>query len=216
MADSTVSAGLTPAELPTHPLTHLISTFLIVNSYLSHFSVLVLQVAAALAASPLSLHPPQASVWRLLTLLLWSSTSSSSWWLASGWEDLFVCCCCCCWVFRYSPFTHGAHGLCQQSSVRANRSTVGGYFLAGRSMTWWPVSHSFLYRLWSKLKSLIFSMGFGAVMFVMAACRYLSVCSRPHTVGQWGQNPGHWLVWLIQGCRSCSQLLLFVFLHLFP
>ncbi|XP_051259241.1 sodium/glucose cotransporter 4 isoform X2 [Dicentrarchus labrax] len=24
------------------------------------------------------------------------------------------------------------------SSVRANRSTVGGYFLAGRSMTWWP------------------------------------------------------------------------------
>ncbi|XP_038554018.1 sodium/glucose cotransporter 4-like [Micropterus salmoides] len=26
------------------------------------------------------------------------------------------------------------------SSVRANRSTVGGYFLAGRSMTWWPVS----------------------------------------------------------------------------
>uniref|UniRef100_A0A9J8CGR8 Solute carrier family 5 member 9 n=1 Tax=Cyprinus carpio carpio TaxID=630221 RepID=A0A9J8CGR8_CYPCA len=26
------------------------------------------------------------------------------------------------------------------SSVRANRGTVGGYFLAGRSMTWWPVS----------------------------------------------------------------------------
>uniref|UniRef100_A0A8C1YAY1 Solute carrier family 5 member 9 n=2 Tax=Cyprinus carpio TaxID=7962 RepID=A0A8C1YAY1_CYPCA len=25
------------------------------------------------------------------------------------------------------------------SSVRANRGTVGGYFLAGRSMTWWPV-----------------------------------------------------------------------------
>uniref|UniRef100_A0AAQ5Y5F1 Solute carrier family 5 member 9 n=1 Tax=Amphiprion ocellaris TaxID=80972 RepID=A0AAQ5Y5F1_AMPOC len=26
------------------------------------------------------------------------------------------------------------------SSMRANRSTVGGYFLAGRSMTWWPVT----------------------------------------------------------------------------
>lgn len=24
--------------------------------------------------------------------------------------------------------------------MRANRSTVGGYFLAGRSMTWFPVS----------------------------------------------------------------------------
>lgn len=27
-----------------------------------------------------------------------------------------------------------------QSSIRASRGTVGGYFLAGRSMTWWPVS----------------------------------------------------------------------------
>lgn len=30
--------------------------------------------------------------------------------------------------------------LCLQSSIRASRGTVGGYFLAGRSMTWWPVS----------------------------------------------------------------------------
>uniref|UniRef100_A0A8C1C5Y8 Solute carrier family 5 member 9 n=1 Tax=Cyprinus carpio carpio TaxID=630221 RepID=A0A8C1C5Y8_CYPCA len=30
------------------------------------------------------------------------------------------------------------------SSVRANRGTVGGYFLAGRSMTWWPVSFSWV------------------------------------------------------------------------
>lgn len=30
--------------------------------------------------------------------------------------------------------------LCFQSSIRASRGTVGGYFLAGRSMTWWPVS----------------------------------------------------------------------------
>lgn len=27
-----------------------------------------------------------------------------------------------------------------QSSIRASRGTIGGYFLAGRSMTWWPVS----------------------------------------------------------------------------
>ncbi|KAG8538812.1 hypothetical protein GDO81_022041, partial [Engystomops pustulosus] len=25
------------------------------------------------------------------------------------------------------------------SSIRASRGTVGGYFLAGRTMTWWPV-----------------------------------------------------------------------------
>lgn len=30
--------------------------------------------------------------------------------------------------------------LCFQSSIRASRGTIGGYFLAGRSMTWWPVS----------------------------------------------------------------------------
>ncbi|XP_060933714.1 sodium/glucose cotransporter 4 [Limanda limanda] len=30
------------------------------------------------------------------------------------------------------------------SSVRANRSTVGGYFLAGRSMTWWPIGASLM------------------------------------------------------------------------
>lgn len=30
-----------------------------------------------------------------------------------------------------------------QSSIRASRGTVGGYFLAGRSMTWWPVSWTF-------------------------------------------------------------------------
>lgn len=27
-----------------------------------------------------------------------------------------------------------------QSSIRASRGTIGGYFLAGRSMSWWPVS----------------------------------------------------------------------------
>uniref|UniRef100_A0ACB8F3K8 Sodium/glucose cotransporter 4 n=1 Tax=Sphaerodactylus townsendi TaxID=933632 RepID=A0ACB8F3K8_9SAUR len=25
------------------------------------------------------------------------------------------------------------------SSLRASRGTIGGYFLAGRSMTWWPI-----------------------------------------------------------------------------
>ncbi|CAL9696587.1 unnamed protein product [Knipowitschia caucasica] len=30
------------------------------------------------------------------------------------------------------------------ASVRANRSTVGGYFLAGRSMTWWPIGASLM------------------------------------------------------------------------
>ncbi|XP_008280080.1 sodium/glucose cotransporter 4 [Stegastes partitus] len=30
------------------------------------------------------------------------------------------------------------------SSMRANRSTVGGYFLAGRSMTWWPIGASLM------------------------------------------------------------------------
>ncbi|KAI3368099.1 hypothetical protein L3Q82_007802 [Scortum barcoo] len=30
------------------------------------------------------------------------------------------------------------------SSVRANRSTIGGYFLAGRSMTWWPIGASLM------------------------------------------------------------------------
>ncbi|XP_072294639.1 sodium/glucose cotransporter 4 [Eucyclogobius newberryi] len=30
------------------------------------------------------------------------------------------------------------------SSCRANRSTVGGYFLAGRSMTWWPIGASLM------------------------------------------------------------------------
>uniref|UniRef100_A0A7N5ZRV2 Solute carrier family 5 member 9 n=1 Tax=Anabas testudineus TaxID=64144 RepID=A0A7N5ZRV2_ANATE len=28
--------------------------------------------------------------------------------------------------------------------IRANRSTVGGYFLAGRSMTWWPIGASLM------------------------------------------------------------------------
>ncbi|KAM8874030.1 sodium/glucose cotransporter 4 isoform 1-T1 [Spinachia spinachia] len=31
-----------------------------------------------------------------------------------------------------------------QSSARANRSTVRGYFLAGRSMTWWPIGASLM------------------------------------------------------------------------
>ncbi|KAJ0065558.1 hypothetical protein NL108_013460, partial [Boleophthalmus pectinirostris] len=30
------------------------------------------------------------------------------------------------------------------SSIRANRSTVGGYFMAGRSMTWWPIGASLM------------------------------------------------------------------------
>ncbi|XP_067893267.1 sodium/glucose cotransporter 4 isoform X2 [Heterodontus francisci] len=30
------------------------------------------------------------------------------------------------------------------SSVRANRGTVGGYFLAGKSMTWWPIGASLM------------------------------------------------------------------------
>uniref|UniRef100_H2L354 Solute carrier family 5 member 9 n=1 Tax=Oryzias latipes TaxID=8090 RepID=H2L354_ORYLA len=30
------------------------------------------------------------------------------------------------------------------ASVRANRTTVGGYFLAGRSMTWWPIGASLM------------------------------------------------------------------------
>ncbi|XP_067270239.1 sodium/glucose cotransporter 4 [Pseudorasbora parva] len=30
------------------------------------------------------------------------------------------------------------------SSVRANRGTVGGYFLAGRTMTWWPIGASLM------------------------------------------------------------------------
>uniref|UniRef100_A0AAY4EYW9 Sodium/glucose cotransporter 4 n=1 Tax=Denticeps clupeoides TaxID=299321 RepID=A0AAY4EYW9_9TELE len=30
------------------------------------------------------------------------------------------------------------------SSVKANRGTVGGYFLAGRSMTWWPIGASLM------------------------------------------------------------------------
>ncbi|KAG7509485.1 sodium/glucose cotransporter 4 [Solea senegalensis] len=30
------------------------------------------------------------------------------------------------------------------ASVQANRSTVGGYFLAGRSMTWWPIGASLM------------------------------------------------------------------------
>ncbi|KAK3566464.1 hypothetical protein QTP86_033990 [Hemibagrus guttatus] len=30
------------------------------------------------------------------------------------------------------------------SSIRANRGTIGGYFLAGRSMTWWPIGASLM------------------------------------------------------------------------
>ncbi|NXK80160.1 SC5A9 protein, partial [Amazona guildingii] len=30
------------------------------------------------------------------------------------------------------------------SSIRASRNTVGGYFLAGRSMTWWPIGASLM------------------------------------------------------------------------
>lgn len=35
--------------------------------------------------------------------------------------------------------------LCFQSMFRTNRGTVGGYFLAGRTMVWWPVSYLFIY-----------------------------------------------------------------------
>ncbi|XP_047727204.1 sodium/glucose cotransporter 4 isoform X2 [Prionailurus viverrinus] len=31
-----------------------------------------------------------------------------------------------------------------QSSIRASRGTIGGYFLAGRSMTWWPIGASLM------------------------------------------------------------------------
>uniref|UniRef100_A0A5F8HFI9 Sodium/glucose cotransporter 4-like n=1 Tax=Monodelphis domestica TaxID=13616 RepID=A0A5F8HFI9_MONDO len=30
------------------------------------------------------------------------------------------------------------------SSFRASRGTIGGYFLAGRSMTWWPIGASLM------------------------------------------------------------------------
>uniref|UniRef100_A0A663ENE4 Solute carrier family 5 member 9 n=1 Tax=Aquila chrysaetos chrysaetos TaxID=223781 RepID=A0A663ENE4_AQUCH len=30
------------------------------------------------------------------------------------------------------------------SSIRASRGTIGGYFLAGRSMTWWPIGASLM------------------------------------------------------------------------
>uniref|UniRef100_A0A7N8WJU0 Solute carrier family 5 member 9 n=1 Tax=Mastacembelus armatus TaxID=205130 RepID=A0A7N8WJU0_9TELE len=35
-------------------------------------------------------------------------------------------------------------GLGFLSSVQANRRTIGGYFLAGRSMTWWPIGASLM------------------------------------------------------------------------
>uniref|UniRef100_A0A8C6PSJ5 Solute carrier family 5 member 9 n=1 Tax=Nothobranchius furzeri TaxID=105023 RepID=A0A8C6PSJ5_NOTFU len=46
-------------------------------------------------------------------------------------------------------FLHVLVALCSsfsffQSSTRANRTTVGGYFLAGRSMTWWPIGASLM------------------------------------------------------------------------
>uniref|UniRef100_A0A8C2NLZ8 Solute carrier family 5 member 9 n=1 Tax=Capra hircus TaxID=9925 RepID=A0A8C2NLZ8_CAPHI len=31
-----------------------------------------------------------------------------------------------------------------QSSIRASRGTIGGYFLAGRSMSWWPIGASLM------------------------------------------------------------------------
>ena len=48
-----------------------------------------------------------------------------------------------------------------QAMVRTNRSTVGGFFLAGRSMVWWPVSRSLLrmkQSFWIKsIKSILIS-----------------------------------------------------------
>ncbi|KAF3819860.1 hypothetical protein GH733_015369 [Mirounga leonina] len=35
-------------------------------------------------------------------------------------------------------------GLAGQSSIRASRGTIGGYFLAGRSMSWWPIGASLM------------------------------------------------------------------------
>lgn len=46
--------------------------------------------------------------------------------------------------------------LGSQSMFRTNRGTVGGYFLAGRTMVWWPVSHCFSFYLF--LKSLILQL----------------------------------------------------------
>uniref|UniRef100_W5MTU8 Solute carrier family 5 member 9 n=1 Tax=Lepisosteus oculatus TaxID=7918 RepID=W5MTU8_LEPOC len=38
----------------------------------------------------------------------------------------------------------GRRSSSSSSSIRANRGTVGGYFLAGRSMTWWPIGASLM------------------------------------------------------------------------
>ncbi|MED6246022.1 Sodium/glucose cotransporter 1 [Ataeniobius toweri] len=52
--------------------------------------------------------------------------------------------------------------------VRTNRSTVGGYFLAGRSMVWWPIGAS------------LFASNIGSVHFVgiagTAAAAGIAIC----------------------------------------
>lgn len=44
-----------------------------------------------------------------------------------------------------------------QSSIRASRGTIGGYFLAGRSMSWWPVSSPSSFSFPTSQSYLIFS-----------------------------------------------------------
>ncbi|MEQ2248451.1 Sodium/glucose cotransporter 1 [Ilyodon furcidens] len=52
--------------------------------------------------------------------------------------------------------------------VRTNRSTVGGFFLAGRSMVWWPIGAS------------LFASNIGSVHFVgiagTAAAAGIAIC----------------------------------------
>ncbi|XP_068879461.1 sodium/glucose cotransporter 4 isoform X2 [Aphelocoma coerulescens] len=53
--------------------------------------------------------------------------------LHSAWLNCF---------FFPSWYIHGE--AIKQSSIRASRGTIGGYFLAGRSMTWWPIGASLM------------------------------------------------------------------------
>uniref|UniRef100_A0A4W4DUZ8 Solute carrier family 5 member 9 n=1 Tax=Electrophorus electricus TaxID=8005 RepID=A0A4W4DUZ8_ELEEL len=51
-------------------------------------------------------------------------------------------------MFRFSFMAVSCSVVCipvfLKSSFRANRGTIGGYFLAGRSMTWWPIGASLM------------------------------------------------------------------------
>lgn len=44
--------------------------------------------------------------------------------------------------FKDAPQSQFPPTSVSQSMFRTNRGTVGGYFLAGRSMVWWPVRGS--------------------------------------------------------------------------